>query len=196
MSAVGAKPVYAIFLDIDGVLNDSLPTRDQEEQAKRELFPESLDLTRNQKKMIHARFLEKAAVDRFQGLIDRISETAKVIIVLSSSWRKSWDATQPIREMFREWKFSEHLIDRTPAINYLKRGSEIRQWLLEKRKEHNIQKFVILDDETDIGISGPQFVAVNTYKLLQDEDVERAYAILSAPPPKDYFAELEGIRVV
>ena len=66
MSAVGAKPVYAIFLDIDGVLNDSLPTRDQEEQAKRELFPESLDLTRNQKKMIHARFLEKAAVDRFQ----------------------------------------------------------------------------------------------------------------------------------
>jgi hypothetical protein len=162
---------------------------DQVIQAREKLFPEIQHLNRNQMKRVKAQFLNEAAVDHLQKLIDRVSETATVIIVLTSTWRRSWDMTQPIREMFQEGKFSECLIDRTPDFQYKERAAEIRHWLREKGKEHNVQKFVILDDDAEI-VLGPQMVRVDKDELLQHEDVERALAVFSAPPP-----DLENLSV-
>ncbi len=188
MTIISDKPVWAIFLDIDGVLNEGIPSLDKFLAKKKELYPGVSDITPMQMKRVEAQFLNKQAVEHLHALIERVSEVAKVVIVLSSIWRFHGEIEAIKDTMFVDWKFAEYLIDKTPTYmnNAMEkivlsewRWKEIRLWLNECSKKHNIQSYVILDDDHEF--PEERFVRINCYKLLSEQDVEEALKKISKP---------------
>jgi hypothetical protein len=117
-----------IFLDIDGVLN---------------VIPERFD---NFGGCFHENFVEN---------LRNIIEKTDAKIVVSSSWRLS--GLKIMQEMWKDRKLPGDVIDVTPDLYYgedamgnrigrdMCRGDEIQHWL----DRHDIESYVILDDDTD-----------------------------------------------
>lgn len=106
-----------IFLDIDGVLNSN----------------EYFERTKNNK-------LNRVELDiKCLKVLKEIIDETKAYIVVTSSWRllKSFEDTKRYLK-----EFGIDIYDITKSI-YGNRGEEIRDYL----KNHDINKFVILDDE-------------------------------------------------
>ncbi len=114
-----------IFLDIDGVLNDT-EYRNSHRGIDKILSPQ---------KMV---------------LLKRITEKTGAKIVLTSTWRaylfkkpifKNSEEKEYMIDTFKS--FGVHLYDLTPWINAAEKNLEIKEWL----DEHNdIENYVILDD--------------------------------------------------
>ncbi len=185
MTIISDKPVWAIFLDIDGVLNECIPPLDKFLAKKKELYPGVSDITPMQMKRVEAQFLNKQAVEHLHALIERVSEVAKVVIVLSSIWRFHGEIEAIKDTMFVDWKFAEYLIDKTPtyrnnAVVFSEwRWKEICSWLNECSKKHKIESYVILDDDHEF--PKERFVRVHYSKLLSEQDVEEAWKKISKP---------------
>ena len=59
------------------------------------------------------------------------------------------------------------------------RGSEIQQWLTHEASRHGrVERFVILDDDQDMGSLSPWLVRTTWASGLQDCHVEQAVAVL------------------
>ena len=147
-----------IFLDIDGVLNTD--------------------------RQIRINNLEQIKDIKFDPIamknLKKIVEESKAKIVITSTWRvHRQDNGYLWRELIRNFEMynldTNTLLDITPVIDRnMKtelREKEILDWLT---KHKNIEKFVILDDQWDMGGLNSHFVRCLSFRGLTNENAEEA----------------------
>ncbi len=149
-----------IFLDIDGVLNVMATNRDKYGDIFRTEFVSNLA---------------------------RIVRETGAKIVISSAWRMS--GLEVMREMWAKRGLAGEVIGITPYItthelkdleestgnDWLARGWEITEWLKLTKDEIQVDKYVILDDDTDMLDSQlPYFLQCSE---LKDEDAVHGYGL-------------------
>lgn len=130
------KKIKAIFLDIDGVMNQY--TIVDGEVTKFTPVSQTEDGLLLQ--------MDQELVFRLNKLVDRTG----VELVLSSTWR----IARPWRETMKANGIVKDFLDRTPRLprlngtshEYCERGKEIKAWLDEHPE---VEDYVIIDDDSD-----------------------------------------------
>jgi hypothetical protein len=150
----------AIFLDIDGVLNNLESLR----------FPRT--------KVNCSRLSFSAAHPLCIQASNRIIKFTDARIVVSSTWRGI--GLEVLFEIFERWGIAGTTISHTPDLGFdHERGDEISNWL---SLYPEVESFVILDDGDDMGHLKHRLVQTNFEIGLTEADADRAIAILNAPP--------------
>jgi histidinol phosphatase-like enzyme len=151
-----------IFLDIDGVLNSGNyvknPNIDFDDPAYQ---------------------IDPEAVVR----LNKITDATGAKIVVSSTWRNAFrehpTPVPALQECLQSYKITGEVIDMTvdkPNAIRNRRGKEIQVWLDTHYSE--IEKFVIIDDDVDMGRLRSHQVKTLFEDGLQDSHVERIIEIL------------------
>ena len=186
-----------IFLDIDGVLNSEVLALKLEAQhrALGHEDPASPDYAAKCDCFKIHHQLDRAAVHRLNDII----RVTKAKIVVSSTWRKIFEASE-LRQILREHGLVGEIIGETPDGHHvpellemyghperLYRGYEIDFWL---KKHPEVEGFVILDDGSDMAMHSNRLVQTDCEEGLSDEHVEPAIRMLewdgsSLPHPLD-----------
>lgn len=159
-----------IFLDIDGVLNSmQYFIRTEEERKGIVLTPK-----RDTVKFWSAMFDPDAV-----KLLNIAIEKSGAKVVLSSSWRNCHPLSE-IRGFLKHHGFIGEIIDKTPqrapAPPY-RRGNEIQAWLTEHPE---VEKFVIIDDDSDMEHLKPHLVQTKNEFGIQEEHVVQMLLHLGA----------------
>ena len=91
--------------------------------------------------------------------LNRITTMTDADIVVSSTWR--FAGLRSVREDMFNWGVAKVPIDITPRLldDGKSRGEEIQQWLVEN---FGVTRFVILDDDTDMGNLRDKLVKCDT----------------------------------
>lgn len=115
--------------------------------------------------------------------LNRIIEQTGAVIVVSSTWRKCKNPRTKMAETLKRWNVNGTVIDVTPQLygeeyNYKRRGSEIQLWL-KMYTQHEIESFVILDDDSDMGELKHRLVRCNFEIGLTEADADKAIAMLN-----------------
>lgn len=165
-----------LFLDIDGVLcNDYSMTLDVIPFHPAFHIPFRTGWSRLDPKCI--------------ARLNQITDITKAKIVISSTWRlfcKDEIEFDIFVDYMKSQGVNGHIIDRTPT-DYLgynldnsvvfERGNEIQEWL--DNTKINVDSFVIIDDQDDMGNLFP-FLARTVESIgLQDIDINKAIEILN-----------------
>lgn len=123
--------------------------------------------------------IDPEAIQRLNTLVG----TTGAHVVISSTWRTMFDLDQ-IRTMLanRGFRYPGKVIGTTPDL-VDSRGEEIQAWLDQHQEavrigEPELESFVILDDDSDMGDLRANFVNTNARFGLSDDDVQRAIRIL------------------
>jgi hypothetical protein len=163
-----------LFLDIDGVLNS------WDWWTRRAALHESRD--DGDERPIHDRLshlvlpvhreedFDPIAVARLNAFIERTGAT----IVVSSTWRKG-RTLQELIDVMRFFGVTGPIFDKTPELN-TRRGREIDHWL----KSHGtmVEKFAIVDDDSDMDPHMDRLVKTEFATGLLDEHCERLAKLL------------------
>lgn len=149
-----------IFLDIDGVLNSDGFTIQERKKGVFERDEDEVDPTR-------------------VALLNQIVQRTDADVVISSSWRIILKLSG-IRGVLKARGFIGNVRGATPNIGTPNRirGDEIRQWL--ETAPSLVSRFVILDDDSDMGALLPNLVQTSASTGLVEADVERAVQMLNA----------------
>ena len=136
-----------IFLDIDGVLNSMSGLIFRGGQSLQDLYTEHISV-----------------------LIWLLRKTDAKIVV-SSTWRIG-KSVSDLKQLFYNYGLpSKYIIDKTDRLSGEQRGKEIKLWLDET--EHNIESFVILDDDSDMdGVEKYHVQTKHDYGLTYVEALE------------------------
>lgn len=102
--------------------------------------------------------------------LNKITQTTGSVIVISSTWRRFWD----VELILKKAGVTAEIIGTTPFLASEERGSEIGRWL----SRNGAEKFVILDDDTDMGYLSPALIKTEWDEGLQDRHVKKAIARL------------------
>ncbi len=105
--------------------------------------------------------------------LNRITEETGAKIVVSSSW-KHGRTVENLKLLLQQWDVAGEVLDKTPVC-YGERGTEIRMWC----SEHNVRRFVILDDDPDMDGLGEFLVRTNFLTGLTMANAEQAITILT-----------------
>jgi hypothetical protein len=117
------RQLKVIFLDIDGVLVTDRHWVRSNTYSGMEFDPECVDVL--QKILLHS----------------------KAKLVISSSWRESRTFYE-LKEVFKTYHLDGYILDVTERLDFqYHRGDEIQHYL----DNHEVDKFVILDDEAIMG---------------------------------------------
>ena len=142
-----------LFLDIDGVLNSE------------NWFAYRIYCVKNNMVNILMNFVDtddrnikhKLTMldDRAIANLNRIIEETGCKVVLSSSWRSSIESENIFTQNLLKLKgFKYEFYDVTPRLWFsdfsIRRGEEIKFWLDKESEKHEIESFVILDDDSDM----------------------------------------------
>lgn len=141
-----------IFLDIDGVLNNRISM---------------------EKGKLHA-VHEPCVIN-----LNKICEQTNAVCVVSSVWRLGWPLPA-LQKFLEEHGFTGKIVDKTPNLPDEERGVEIAAYL-EKCRAHylDIESWVILDDDSDMGPLEPFLVQTDNAEGLTETDTNRAIEILN-----------------
>ena len=172
-----------LFLDIDGVLNSE------------NWFAYRIYCVKNNMVNILMNFIDtddrnikhKLTMldDRAIANLNRIVEETDCKVVLSSSWRSSIESENIFTQNLLKLKgFKYEFYDVTPRLWFsdfsIRRGEEIKFWLDKESEKHEIESFVILDDDSDIlPEQMNNFIHVDGQVGLTDRDVLTAIEILN-----------------
>lgn len=156
--------IKVIFLDFDGVLNgDDGPP----------LFSEGWPLSH----------LETHLIEKINRIVETLDQQSKIKtkIVISSYWRVRFSLPEMI-EMLQTKGLRVEIIDVTRLIPkkmslHVERGQEIKAWLQDV-KEYQIDKFVILDDESDMSDLKKYLIKTNYKTGITDADVNKVIETL------------------
>lgn len=151
-----------LFLDIDGVLN----SKEWYEKNKPQILSESGMFWRSVAE------LDPEACAR----VNRLCDEEDLKIVISSTWRKLHAAFK-IESMFAKKGLFAEVIGVTPDLKGNWRGNEVALFIKE-HPELQIEKHVILDDDTDFDADQP-FVRTSWDIGVQDDDIEMAKQVLN-----------------
>ena len=172
-----------LFLDIDGVLNSE------------NWFAYRIYCVKNNMVNILMNFVDtddrnikhKLTMldDRAMANLNRIVEETDCKVVLSSSWRSSIESENIFTQNLLKLKgFKYEFYDVTPRLWFsdfsIRRGEEIKFWLDKESEKHEIESFVILDDDSDmLPEQMNNFIHVDGQVGLTDRDVLTAIEILN-----------------
>ena len=172
-----------LFLDIDGVLNSE------------NWFAYRIYCVKNNMVNILMNFVDtddrnikhKLTMldDRAIANLNRIIEETGCKVVLSSSWRSSIESENIFTQDLLKLKgFKYEFYDVTPRLWFsdfsIRRGEEIKFWLDKESEKHEIESFVILDDDSDmLPEQMNNFIHVDGQVGLTDRDVLTAIEILN-----------------
>ena len=172
-----------LFLDIDGVLNSE------------NWFAYRIYCVKNNIVNILMNFIDtddrnikhKLTMldDRAIANLNRIVEETGCKVVLSSSWRSSIESENIFTQNLLKLKgFKYEFYDVTPRLWFsdfsIRRGEEIKFWLDKESEKHDIESFVILDDDSDmLPEQMNNFIHVDGQVGLTDRDVLTAIEILN-----------------
>jgi len=148
--------VNVVFLDIDGVLNNSK--------------------TRKLTSYTRSPFVDPAMLKRLRKILD----ATKAEVVLSSDWRYDRD-DERYNQDFIELKYllgdyGIEFYDFTPERLDGNRGLEIKEFL-DNHKE--VTNYVVLDDRSDACVEPDKFIHTSMSVGLTDDHVQEAIDILS-----------------
>ena len=104
--------------------------------------------------------------------LNKLTKRTKASLVISSTWRRFWDVPKILKQAGVE----APIIGETPYIPSMPRGCEIKAWLAE---HGDVNKFIILDDDSDMEDLTDHLIQTGWDLGLQDRDVERAISRLS-----------------
>ncbi len=160
-----------IFLDIDGVLNSF------EFQ-----FGKHSKWSSNKRSQI-----DPNAVN----LLNKLINSTNADVVLSSTWRiLHYDILQ---EILNEMGCIANIIDKTPQTHFkakkykhCQRGMQIQEWINKNEEVFSVKngdRFIILDDSTDMGHLTSYLIKTSSLVGLTDKDVEKAIAVLNEGNP-------------
>lgn len=150
-----------VFLDVDGVLNSM-------EWATKVMNEQGVDV-------FYRDMLDPDAIACLKKIVD---ETGARIVV-SSTWRLIRKAMDALRLQLSEAGLN--ICSVTPDINENiddRRGQEIASWISE---HEDVEGFVILDDDSDMGSLMPHLVKTSFHDGLLSCHVEPAIQILNQP---------------
>lgn len=167
-----------IFLDIDGVLNSEAHLRKLDADHRALGHHDQCECYRLEHQ------IDDAAIQRLNRLV---AETGSKIVI-SSSWRKLLDPEE-LQRVLTEHGLVAEIVGETPdgyndkalleAMGYydrIFRGHEIDAWL---QKHPEVDRFVILDDESDMAMHKNRLVQIECATGLLDEHVELAIRMMS-----------------
>jgi hypothetical protein len=137
-----------VFLDIDGVLN-------------------SADYLYSLRRRPGTHKIDPLAVQR----LNRITDATGAVIFVSSTWRIM--GLKAIRTLLREHGVTAKIVGVTPDDNRI-RGLQIAQCI----NTHDVDAYVILDDDADMGRLMSRLVQTDFDHGLTDEHAARAIAVL------------------
>lgn len=120
-----------LFLDVDGVLNNSTIYKRPEDN----IIPE-----------VNTIGIDKNLLENFRAIVDAHPDLE---IVLSSSWRLYEDDTAWVVEAFKRAQIPFNLIGKTPRTFSGHRGREVEMWL--DVNVHSTARVVAIDDDIDAG---------------------------------------------
>jgi len=97
--------------------------------------------------------------------LNRITTITDAKIVVSSTWRI--EGLKAVKDSLKDWGVVGEVIGITPRLRdeNATRGAEIKQWLIENP---GVSRFVILDDDTDMGELREHLVKCNAEVGLTD----------------------------
>lgn len=151
------KDEKIIFLDIDGVLNSRQSITNAGGQARYRTWPAPY----------HVKQLNK------------IIELTNAKVVISSTWRIGKSLSE-LNHLFILADFKGILVDTTPILDKsdlnIIRGMEIQAWL---DIHPDIRRFVILDDDSDMGHLTPYLVQTTFEYGLTEDHVDKVVKILN-----------------
>jgi len=156
--------VRVVFLDIDGVLNhwEYLKRMKASGVRSRGCTTES--------------HIDPDCVGRLNGLLSR--SNAKVVV--SSTWR-ILHSIESLQETLEAKGFEGDIIDFTTTEDLGSRGAQINAWL---ESHDDIESFVIIDDDGDMGTLRPYWVQTSLFEGgIKDEHVEEAMQVLGFDSP-------------
>ena len=149
-----------IFLDMDGVMND---TKTLEAAAK------------NYDPDLH---WDQIVGDEFVVRLNSLVAASGAKVALSSDWRYYFPNLTPFIDLMNRRGFVGQVIGKTPSLD--ERWTEIREFMDQLVEAgETVESFVILDDYKDMGPLLPFLVLTEKGQGLQDEHVEQALAILN-----------------
>lgn len=181
--------MHVLFIDIDGVLNSERFNRTLEEQHRQLGHHEVCECFKLMRQV------DREAVAR----LNRLVAVTQSKIVISSSWRLLFDPPELHRILVEHGLVAE-IIGETPdgqdepemlevygPYDRIFRGHEIDFWL---RKHPEVDRFVILDDGSDMAMHKKRLVQTDAEEGLLDEHVELAIRMMSwdgktIPSPMD-----------
>lgn len=147
-----------IFLDIDGVMN-------------------------------HRKFFERSKLHKYQEFCPVAVECLKKIIsktnskiVLSSTWRRGYKNIQEAKDqLFKFYDLEEYLVGFTPVLNDEIRGKEIQLYIDTVKGDPllNVENFIIIDDESDMGDLLYRLVYCSDYSGLNKTRMKEAIHLMS-----------------
>jgi hypothetical protein len=148
-----------LFLDLDGVVNSH-------DWFRRRVMEQPI-----------GNYFERQIDPQAIVLLNEIIEATGVKVVISSTWRKNY-TLQELRAGLSSRGFSGEIIGVTGEDLSAIRGREIQKWL-DDNKDYGIERFVIVDDDSDFLASQlPFFVKTSFDRGLLDEHVLRVIRIL------------------
>jgi len=153
-----------LFLDIDGVLNSEALFRRRPPDARLEM---------NEDKW-WAEMLDPDAIQR----LNRILAETGAKVVVSSTWRFAL-GPDDLQRILGSRGFVGEIIGATPrrlTKRGDRRGDEIAAWLSDAACD--VEAFVILDDDSDMGALLPKLIKTTWKAGLQDEHVTAARAMM------------------
>ena len=173
-----------LFLDIDGVLNSENWFGYRLYCIKNNMFNEVINFVNTNDERI--KYKLSMIDDRAIANLNRIIEETGCKVVLSSSWRSCVEAENTLTEYLLKLKgFKYEFYDVTPRLWFndfsIRRGEEIKFWLDKESEKHEIESFVILDDDySDIlPEQMNNFIHIDGQVGLTDRDVFTAIEILN-----------------
>ena len=172
-----------LFLDIDGVLNSENWFGYRLYCIKNNMFNEVINFVNTNDERI--KYKLSMIDDRAIANLNRIIEETGCKVVLSSSWRSSIESENIFTENLLKLKgFKYEFYDVTPRLWFsdfsIRRGEEIKFWLDKESEKHEIESFVILEDDSDmLPEQMNNFIHVDGQVGLTDRDVLTAIEILN-----------------
>jgi hypothetical protein len=143
--------VRVVFLDVDGVLTNLPFLRDRPACDVHALDPKNV------------------------AALNELTTWTGAKIVISSTWRVKHNLPN-LRKMLLSQGIQGDIVGRTPEIPGADRGAEIQTWL--DTTKYPIDRFVILDDDSDMGPLKPYLIRTTFSCGLTSDDVRRAARLL------------------
>ena len=172
-----------LFLDIDGVLNSENWFAYRIYCVKNNMINILMNFVDTDDRNIKHKLT--MLDDRAITNLNRIIEETGCKVVLSSSWRSSIESENIFTQNLLKLKgFKYEFYDVTPRLWFsdfsIRRGEEIKFWLDKESENHEIESFVILDDDSDmLPEQMNNFIHVDGQVGLTDRDVLTAIEILN-----------------
>ena len=148
-----------VFLDIDGVMNHRKHFTKSNKHFGQEFCP--------------------IAVDCLKRLLTETNSK----IVLSSTWRKFFRGNHELREeLFNHYELENYLVAKTPVIDDEIRGTEIQAYidLVSKDPRSKVEKFVIIDDDDDMGHLMDRLVHCKDYTGFNEKRLQEALKLMGS----------------